>query len=61
MHPPVRHHRGSGAAEEPDRVNSFLHVRYSAPVHQSNLSISGHFPSKRDYLPKDSVDKALHV
>lgn len=35
IHPAVRHHRGSGAAQEPDGVNSFPHVHDSAPVHQS--------------------------
>ena len=39
--PPVRHRRGSGAAREPDGLNSFLHMHDSAPAHPSTcLSLS---------------------
>lgn len=69
IHPPVRHHRGSGAAQEPDRVNCFLHVHLITQrlcVHQPVHLCSLPFQMRLSALwtnPADvsSVDEALDV
>lgn len=60
IQPPVRHHHGSGAVQEPDRVNSFLHVHDLVRVHSSTcLSLVTALQTWR--FSKSPHDTALDV
>lgn len=56
IHPPVRHHLGSRAAKEPDRVNSFKKcISWLSAYASINLSISVHCPAKQDLLLSEQM------